>query len=225
MKYFIAALLLLFVCTTIFAQKDSLKIGDRYADDQIYAAISFAQFYNQPSMITKSSFSYGLSAGFLKDIILNKQGNFSVAAGVGYGFQLFNHQLKVEEINGKTFFGNANLTDSNILKAHNLEFPLEIRWRTSTANKYKFWRIYTGFKMLYNLSNSIQFQEPLASTVRYSNISAYNKLQYGLTFSAGYDEFNMQVFYGLSPVFKDGIINSEPIDSKIIKFGLMFYIL
>jgi hypothetical protein len=50
----------------IYSQKDSLQLGDSYADDQIYAAITYAQFSNQPSSITRSRFSYALSTGFLR---------------------------------------------------------------------------------------------------------------------------------------------------------------
>ncbi len=54
-----------------YAQKDSLKLGDTYADDQIYASISYAQLSNQPSIISKSEYSlvftrcfYGVFFGF-----------------------------------------------------------------------------------------------------------------------------------------------------------------
>jgi hypothetical protein len=216
---------LMLISANIFSQKDSLSLGDRYSDDQIYAAISFGQFFEQPSVITKSSFSYAISVGFIKDITLNKQGTISVGAGIGYGFDSFNHQLKVEELNNSTLFSNAVTTSANIFKSQNLEFPLELRWRTSTANRYSFWRVYTGIKFMYNLSNSFQFEDSTATTFKYSNVSAYNKLQYGLTLSAGYDEFNIHVFYGLSPVFKDATISGETINTKILKFGLIFYIL
>jgi hypothetical protein len=215
--------LLLFV-SNIYSQKDTLQLGDRYADDQIYASISYAQFGNQPSSISKSSFSYGISTGFLKDIILNKKGNVSFALGVGYGFDFFNHELKVEEINNNTVYNNSSGLSSNEFKSHNLEFPLEIRWRTSTARKYDFWRIYTGIKFLYNLSNTFQFTEN-SIDYRYKNVSAYRKLQYGLTFAAGYTEFNAYLFYGLTPVFDKASINGEDINSNTLKFGLIFYIL
>ncbi len=145
-----------FVCITssLYAQKDSLQLGDKYADDQIYASITYAQFSKQPTTITRSSFSYAISTGFLKDFILSKSGNISFALGVGYGFDFFNHELKVSETNNITVFDNAKNISSNVFKAHNLEFPIEFRWRTSTAKKYDFWRIYTGVKFLYNLTQS-----------------------------------------------------------------------
>jgi hypothetical protein len=208
-----------------FGQKDSLNLGDRYAEDQIYVAVSYAQFLDQPQDIFKSNFSYGLSVGFLKDIILNKQGNVSIAAGVGYGFDFFNHKLKVEELNNTTIFSSDATISANLFKSHNLEFPLELRWRTSTATKYSFWRIYAGIKFLYNFSNKFQFDDENGTTFKYKDVSNYNKLQYGLTLSTGYDEFNINLYYGLTPVFKNSTINGEVINTKILKFGLIFYLL
>jgi len=224
MKYLLIVSFFLMSIISVVAQKDSLQIGDRYAEDQIYLTINYAQMYNQPETITNSSFSFGFSTGFIKDIILNKSGSFSFGLGVGYGYDFFNHQLKVEELNNSTVFSSAINTTSNTYSAHNLEIPFEIRWRTSTAKDYDFWRIYAGIKLLYNLRNNFEFIENNAK-FDYSNVSAYNNFQYGLTLSAGYDEFNMNLFYGLTPIFSDGTLNGNPVDTKIIKFGLIFYIL
>ena len=209
---------------TLSAQKDSLQLGDKYGEDQIYLSVSYAQFFNQPKNVSRSDFSYGISVGLMKDIILNKEGSISFAAGFGYGFDFFNHQLKVEEINNSTNFNTSVDLDSNILKSHNLEFPIEFRWRTSNAKKYDFWRIYGGIKFLYNISNEFQFEENALNS-SYKNVNAYNKLQYGLTLSAGYDEFNVNLFYGLTPIFENAVINGEEINTSILKFGLIFYIL
>ncbi|KGL58957.1 porin family protein [Polaribacter sp. Hel1_85] len=225
MKSIITFFFLLFYVAIFHAQKDSLQLGDRYADDQIYVSVSYAQFYDQPTIISKSNFSYSLSAGFIKDIILNKQGNISIATGVGYGFDFFNHKLKVEEINNTTVFSSDNTISGNLFKSHNFEFPIELRWRTSTANKYDFWRVYAGIKFFYNISNKFQFDDVNSASFKYSNISSYNKFQYGLTLTAGYDEFNINVFYGLTPVLENSSINGEDINTKILKFGLIFYIL
>lgn len=206
------------------AQKDSLQLGDRYAEDQIYASISYAQFYNQPKTISRSGFSYGISTGFIKDFILNKQGDVSIGIGIGYGYDFFNHELKVQEINDVTVFNTSNNLNSNVFKAHNLELPIELRWRTSTAKEYDFWRIYGGVKFLYNISNTFQFEEN-GTQFSYKNVSSFRKFQYGLSLSAGYDEFNINFFYNLTPIFKNVTLNGENIDSSILKFGLIFYIL
>ena len=215
---------LLFFVYKISAQKDSLQLGDRYAEDQIYASISYAQFFNQPNTISKSDFSYAVSIGFVKDIVLNKNGNVSLAFGVGYGFDFFNHELKIEELNDITSFSTAASLDSNVFKSHNLEFPLELRWRTSNARKYDFWRIYGGVKFLYNLSNKFQFVENSTEFV-FKNVNSYNSFQYGLSLSAGYDAFNVNFYYSLFPLFNKATINGEEINTSILKFGLIFYIL
>lgn len=224
MKNILYFVFLFFCVSNFFAQKDSLQIGDRYAEDQIYASISYGQIFNQPSPISKSGFSYALSMGFIKDITLNKRGNVSIAFGVGYGFDFFNHELKVEEINESTNFSGGQGLASNIFKSQNLEFPLELRWRTSTAIRYDFWRIYGGIKFLYNLSNQFQFEEN-STAFSYKNVSSYNKFQYGLTLSAGYDKINVNLFYSLTPIFNNATISGEDINSAILKFGLIFYIL
>lgn len=224
MRFLFFYVLLVTSTLAVNAQKDSLQIGDKYAEDQLYLSVSYAQFFNQPQVISRSKFSYALSVGFLKDISLNKQGNFAVALGVGYGFDFFNHQLKVEEMNNATVFSNGNQLNSNVFKAHNLEFPLELRWRTSTARTYDFWRIYAGVKFLYNLSNKFDSTDS-TNSFSYKNVNAYRRFQYGLTLSAGYDEINVNIFYSLTPIFENASIGGENINTGILKFGLIFYIL
>ena len=224
MKKIIYFTFLLFFVSKISAQKDSLQLGERYAEDQIYASISYAQFFNQPNTITRSGFSYAVSTGFIKDIVLNKNGNISIALGLGYGFDFFNHELKVEEVNNIITFNSSSNLESNILKSHNLEFPLEFRWRTSTARRYDFWRIYGGVKFLYNLSNKFQFVENSTEFI-YKNIGSYNSFQYGISLSAGYDAFNVNFYYSLTPIFNGATLNGEDINTSILKFGLIFYIL
>ncbi|MEQ6123737.1 porin family protein [Pseudotenacibaculum sp. MALMAid0570] len=206
------------------AQKDSLQLGDRYAEDQLYFLIAYDQLFDQPSQVGGSGFSYGLSSGFIKDFILNKRGSVSVGIGIGYSFDSFNHGLKVSEINNAITFEVDNTITSNKLSIHSLEFPLEIRWRDSNANKYSYWRIYTGIKVSYNLSNTFRYNDG-AQTFSFKNVSRFNQWQYGLTMSVGYDAFTAHVYYGLTPILKDSSIGTTDISTKIIKIGLIFYLL
>lgn len=207
-----------------FSQKDSLQIGDYYAEDQLYMSISYSQFIEQPKNIENDNFSYSLSAGFIKDIILNQSGSFSIAGGIGVGADFFNHNLKIEEINNETFFTDGTTTLANKINIVSLELPLQLRWRTSTANKYKFWRIYGGITFLYNLNNSISFTDNNA-TVAYNDISSFRKWQYGATLTAGFDKFNLSAFYGLTPIYENATLNGENINTKTLKLGLQFFLL
>ena len=75
-----------------------------------------------------------------------------------------------------------------------------------------------------HFSNKFQFTENDIN-FKYKNVDAYRKLQYGLTVSAGYTDFNAYVFYGLTPIFENAKFNGEDINTRILKFGLIFYIL
>ena len=99
MRKHVLFLLLGLLSTALSAQKDSLELGDQYAEDQLYIIISYNQLFDQPSQVKGSGFSYGLSAGFIKDFIMNKSGSFSLGLGVGYNYDSFNHGLKVSEVN------------------------------------------------------------------------------------------------------------------------------
>ena len=209
---------------TSVAQKDSLQLGDRYAEDQLYVMVSYNQLFNQPAMVKGSRFSYGLSTGFMKDLILNKQGSISMALGVGYNFDLLNHGLTISEENNDIIFEVDNLGATNKLLLHNLEFPFELRWRDSDAQTYKFWRVYMGVKASYNLSNNFKFTNE-TNSFSYRNVSNYNTWQYGLTLSVGYDVFAAHVYYGLNPILKDTSLGTADISSKIMRIGLIFYLL
>ena len=151
-------LLFFILCSlTTVAQKDSLSLGNKYAEDQVYFMISYNQLFNQPTMVKGSGFSYGLSAGFMKDQILNTQGSFSMALGFGYNFDLLNHGLTITEENNNIIFNADNSGIINELLVHNLEFPFEFRWRGSDAQTYKFWRVYLGVKASYNVSIILNF--------------------------------------------------------------------
>jgi len=212
-------------CSSIaFSQKDSLQLGSKYAEDQLYFLISYNQLFDQPSLVKGSGFSYGLSAGFMKDLILNKKGSISLALGFGYNYDLLNHGLTIAEENNEVTFQVDNSGAINTLTIHNLEFPFEFRWRNSDAQIYKFWRVYMGVKASYNVSNNFKFTDQ-SNSFSYKNVSRFNSWQYGLTLSVGYDVFTAHMYYGLTPMLKDTMLGTTDISSKTMRIGLIFYFL
>jgi hypothetical protein len=106
-----------------------------------------------------------------------------------------------------------------------IEIPIEFRWRTSTPEEYKFWRIYTGFKIGYVFANTTKFRGDLGN-FKYTNISDFNDFQYGLSLSIGYNTWNLYIYYALNPIFSSNAkIDGKSIDMNAIKIGLMFYVL
>ncbi len=217
-KFLILFLLITLPC---ISQVYSLKSGDKYWEDQLYLSVSYDIMRNQPSNAGSTGFSYSLSSGYIKDIPLNRKGSISVGAGLGYGFSLINHDLQVTNDNTVRLASSIN---GNKLRLHTIEFPMQLRWRTSDALTYLFWRIYGGVKINYNVSNSFRYVERNIS-FEFNNISIFNKLQTGLELSIGYGAFNLYVYHGLTPVYKNAFISNEKVNSKITKFGLIFYLL
>ena len=212
-------------CSSIaFSQKDSLQLGSKYAEDQLYFLISYNQLFDQPSLVKGSGFSYGLSAGFMKDLILNKKGSISLALAFGYNYDLLNHGLTIAKENNEVTFQVDNSGAINTLTIHNLEFPFEFRWRNSDAQTYKFWRVYMGVKASYNVSNNFKFTDQ-SNSFSYKNVSRFNSWQYGLTLSVGYDVFTAHMYYGLTPMLKDTMLGTTDISSKTMRIGLIFYLL
>ena len=208
--------LLVLISVACFAQRDSLSLGERYLEDQIYLNISYNVMNNQPAGVSASGLSYGVSTGYLRDIPFNKRGNWAVAVGLGYAYDRFNHQLAISQ----TDIGTNFVNEGNILSLHNIQFPVQFRWRTSDANTFSFWRIYTGITVNYNFSNRFKI-----GSRNISNVQAINSWQTDFTFSAGYSNFNVYLTYGLTPLYKNAQLNNQPINTRVLRLGLSFYLL
>jgi len=215
-------ILIFFICyTNCFSQKDSLHIGDTYWEDQLYLSVTYNILNNQPTGVGSSDVSYGLSLGYIKDIPFNKEGKIALGLGFGYNYDVFRHSLVFNETS--TFSVNDNVS-SNRIRLHNIEFPLQLRWRTSDIETYSFWRIYAGVRLTYNFSNRFSYILDDIESV-YKNIDYYNKFQTGLELSAGYGAFNFYIYYGLTPIYENATYDAKTLNTGIAKFGLIFYLL
>lgn len=225
MKNLIIFLLLFFSVFSSYSQLRKEKEG-YYLEDQIYFKFSYNVLSKLSKSIHQSGFSNGISIGFIRDLPINKRRNFGFGIGLGYGLDTYFHNLKISQINNETTFENFGSDEnynSNKLKLHQIEIPFEIRWRTSTVDKYKFWRIYSGVKAKYVFFSKSVYD--LNGRNVYKNLKAIDKLQYGLTIAAGYGTFNFFMYYGLSPIFKNATFKGNDLQIKELQFGLQFYIL
>ena len=213
------------------AAQDSLYVSadELYREDQFYASITYNIVSNTPNGVSQSEFSTGFHLGFIRDMPFNKRRNWSLGLGLGVSSNSYNQNIIISETPEGIAFQTENASFGNVRKnkftTYLIDVPLEIRWRTSTTTNYKFWRIYGGFKFSYLLYNSTKLQSD-AQDIRLSDIDAFNRLQYGLTLSAGYGTWNFHLYYGLSPIFDDSsTLNGESIDLTALKIGVIFYIL
>ncbi|MGX7667590.1 porin family protein [Flavobacterium pedocola] len=230
-------LLIAFSSLPVFAQdlevkKDTVKtnlpaVDSLYREDQFYCSLAYNIVQAKPSGYSQRGFSPSFSFGVLRDIPINKTRTFAIAAGLGYSFSSIKHNLTVTQPTGDEVVFEVvpeSSFDKNKLEFHTLDLPLEIRWRTSTPESHKFWRIYTGFKASYVLASKAVYKS-LESDYKVTNIDALNKFQYGIYINAGYNTWNLYAYYGLSPIFKEGKTSGRDLELKSLNLGLMFYIL
>ncbi len=205
-----------------FARPDSL-----YREDQFYFAFTYNILQHRPADITQNKFSSGFALGFLRDMPFNKKRTWSVAAGLGYAIDNFNSNLLITQTQNGYQYDNIDpdlAYDKNKFILHFVELPIEIRWRTSTPQSHKFWRVYTGLKFSYMVFNRYKFKDG-DDKYSLSNIPDFNKFQYGAYIATGYNTWNLTVYYGFNPLFKSAKIDGENIDMRTLNIGLMFYIL
>ena len=222
-------LLFLFFSVGIKAQSDSAANElSKYLEDQFYVGLTYNFLLNKPDEVTQSNLSYGLQAGIIKDIPLNKRRNVAFGIGLGYGVNSYYTNIQVTETTDgfqyRVLEPGTSFKRSKI-ETHLIEMPIEFRWRNSTKESYKFWRIYTGVKLGYVVGSRSKFVS------NDENFSFYNtdteNFQYGLMINFGYNTFNIHAYYALNDFFEKGTltVDSTKVDFTPLRIGIIFYIL
>lgn len=228
-KYFGCILFLLF---SIFGSAQSgldntANRSSKYLEDQFYIGLGYNFLTDKPADVVQRSLSYNLQTGFIKDIPFNQRRNFGIGIGLGYATNSYYNNIVASEVDNDIVYRVSDTSDfeRNKLETHAIELPIELRWRTSTADEYKFWRIYAGAKLGYVFSGSSKMVSD-SNKMRFSN-DDIQSFQYGLQLNFGYNTWNIQAYYGLNPLFKDGttLENGEAIDINVLRIGIIFYIL
>ncbi len=205
-----------------------VKIDSLYREDQFYFSITYNLLTQIPQGLKQNKFSAGLSAGFLRDMPVNEKRTLAIAAGLGLSYQNYFQNLTISKgPDGILAYEVSDYNDikSNRYRQYLVDLPIEFRWRNSTYESYRFWRIYAGFKISYVFSNKsvLDNGEESYSITNNPNI---NKIQYGVYLAAGYNTWNVYLNYGLNPLFKNVITTSgQKIDVRTLNAGLIFYIL
>lgn len=204
------------------------EVDSLYREDQFYFGVTYNLLSEIPINFSQTGFSSGFHLGFIRDMPINKDRTLAIGLGFGYSINSFNQNLLINKDNTGAITYNIlddNTYSKNKFSSHLIEFPLEFRWRSSTATEYNFWRIYTGFKVSYRLAHQVKYVGELGN-IKFNDIDSFNKIQYGLTASAGYNTWNVYLYYGLNPIFSnDAKLNGNDLNINIIKIGLIFYIL
>ena len=208
--------------------EDTLQWDSNYLEDQFYVGLTYNFVLNKPQGVTQRSLSYGLMAGFIKDIPLNARRNIAMGIGLGYGVNSYYTNLRAtagaDGIEYTILDANSSFR-RNKLETHLIEMPIEFRWRNSTATDYKFWRIYGGLKLAYAVgSRSKLVAEGFKDSFYNTDIRNF---RYGIMMNFGYNTFNIHAYYALNSLLdKDTTTTGgEDITLTPLRIGLIFYIL
>lgn len=233
MRLLVSCLLFLLVLP-VFSQENAnteivpkVKIDSLYREDQFYFGFTLNTLQNKPVGLTQDKFSSGFSAGFLRDFPINKKRTYAIAPGLGFSFNNYNQNLKIEQSNQLTTYTIINPGTSfniNRFSQFLVDVPIEFRWRSSTYESHKFWRIYAGFKMSYLLYDKSVYEDALGKIV-VTNSKDFNNFLYGTYISAGYNSINIYAYYGLNSLFQSAKTNTEFVDMNSFNVGIMFYLL
>ena len=202
----------------------------KYREDQFYIGATYNLLSDVPSGVNIRGLSGGIQFGYLRDMPINKKRSLAIAIGAGLAFNEYGQLLFIGETpDGKTIFTvlDDNTVDftRNRFSTAKFEAPIEIRWRSSTPDNYKFWRIYVGFRVGYVYWYKSTFKQP-GNNVTQTDIPEFQKLRLGTSFTFGYNTFNFFASYSINPFFKDAMTtDGQQVNFRTIQVGLMFYIL
>ena len=228
-RHFLVLIVGLLTCCAYSQTNETSDQEDfsRYLEDQFYAGFGYNVLLGKPEGMVQRNLSYNLQFGFIKDIPLNQRRNFGIGFGAGYAVNSYYSNMVVSQNANTYLYEVMNTSDfkRSKLETHAVEFPFELRWRTSTTEEYKFWRIYAGAKLGYVFSGRSRVVTD-EGTTGFAN-DDIEKLQYGLMVNFGYNTWNIHVYYALNPLLKDGtaLDTGESIDIRALRIGVIFYIL
>lgn len=206
-------------------------VDSLYREDQFYLGFTYNILTGMADELSSSGFSGGFHAGFIRDFPINKVRNVALGVGVGWSVNTYGQTLFIgeEEHSDETIFlaldGLDVDYDKNRFSTQSVEVPLQFRWRTSTYDSHKFWRIYTGVQLGYVYRFKSTFEQP-GNSVRQTAVPEFDRFRMGATFAFGYNTFNFHFYYGLNPFFnEDARIGNQEVGMNTLRVGLMFFIL
>lgn len=207
-------------------------VDDKYREDQFYAGFSYSMLSKLPQGTRLRGLSGSLQVGFLRDFPLNKRRNIALAGGIGLSINRYGQNLFIGKGDDSEFIyrilgkeGPVKYS-SNRLGTYILEFPIQLRWRASTAEKYNFWRVYAGITAGYIYRSQSVFKQS-GNKVVATNISDLQKLRWSASLSFGFNKINFFAKYDLNDLFKQDTYTTDGtmIELRPLQFGFIFYIL
>jgi len=210
------------------AQTDTVPTEQfaHYLEDQLFFNLSYIALRQAHPGITQQGFSHSISYGFIRDIPLNLRRNFGIGIGVGFERNTLyqNLRVSVSENDGSITYAllepGTYLNNAFVFKK--IIFPLEIRYRNSTADKFRFFRLYAGIMPGYSIGAESHYETEQFSVVYRKLNSLPTRWQWGTYLYVGYGELNGYIYYGLNDLFSPQVqIDGEHYPVYDLRFGVM----
>lgn len=220
-KKVIFLIFLLFIGSFVNAQNEehpAKKILD--PKDRIVVDFNFDSWQNIPKGINQKPYSFGGNIYFIWDYPIGF-GPVSLAFGGGFSTHDVHTNGKIVYSTDGRYTSFVPITtkyNTNKLSCNYFEIPVELRIRSRNNHSFK---LALGGKIGYAFNVHTKYEDH-EGKIKVYKIKNIDPIRYGLTARVGYDRFNIQAFYSLSPLFLKG--RGEP---NMIPFsigiGLLLY--
>ena len=215
----------LFICLFsvqhIYSQVNDID----YKEDQFYLGVSYFMQVKDIDDFKQNGFSGNFQIGFIKDVSIDKKNQKALGLGVGFERNRFTSNIQPllnseNEVDYRLVVSRF-LESKNELNYSSLVFPIELRWRNSTPERYNFWRVYTGFKFKrnYYIDSDPSYGQSL-------KIKDGREWTHSIYLNSGFNTWNISLEYDLNPLLKNKkTTNGENLNISFFRLGLVFYLL
>ena len=228
------SVLLLLLASKVFSQEiptlppPMIAVDSLYREDQFYVGFTYNLLLDIPKGVSQNKFSAGFTGGFLRDMPINEKRTIALATGLGITYNKYFQTLVVSSLDNVAQYkiiASGTQYEKNKFEEILIDLPLQFRWRNSTAESHKFWRIYAGFKLSYVALGRSKYVDS-GYDITVTDNADLNKLRVGAFLVWGYNTWNFYGYYGITPIYKSSAqLNNQSVGMNALHIGLMFYIL
>ena len=213
----------IYFLSLVLHSQDNSK-SDFYREDQFYFGSSYFIQTESIENFKQNGFSGNFQLGFIRDIPINSSSTNALGIGIGFESNYFTSNIQPTEKDNKLNYEiivSRFLESKNKISFSSISIPIEYRWRKSTLTEYKFWRVYSGFKIKKNFP--LYSNPSYGSELRIKDIEDWTTSIY---LNAGYNTWNISLEYDLNPILKNKkTSNQTDLNISFFRLGLIFYFL
>ena len=217
-------LITLFCFLSLGVYSQNNNESNSYREDQFYFGSSYFIQTESIEDFKQNGFSGNFQFGFIRDFPINKTSTKAVGIGLGFERNFFTSNIQPSEIEDNIDYRivvSRFLESKNKISFSSIVLPIEYRWRKSSIDEYKFWRIYSGLKFKKNF--------PLYSNPSYGSEIKIDEIEDWTTsiyINAGYNTWNISLEYDLNPILKNKkTTDGNNLNISFFRLGLVFYLL